>query len=66
MIPEGSTVELSVSVGKISKLGIFLFGRGKVLRVGLTDSGDFAVAIGCDRPFRLRRQPSTLAPGDRE
>lgn len=61
LIPEGSTVELAVSVGHTPNPGVFLTGRGKVLRVRLKDSGDFAVAIECDRPFGLTRQGSNSA-----
>ena len=64
LIPEGSTVELAVAVGRMPNPGIFLTGRGKVLRVRLKDSGDFAVAIGCDRPFGLTRQSLNSAPTD--
>lgn len=57
-IPEGSTVELAVAVGVLPSPEVFLTGRGKVLRVQLKTSGDFSVAIECERPFGLTRHSS--------
>jgi len=51
LIPEGSVVELSIPVPSV-----WLTSQGKVIRVRLNDSGDFALAIACERPFRLRSQ----------
>jgi hypothetical protein len=50
-IPEGSTVELAVGAGPRPDPGVRLTARGKVLRVQPTASGDFAIAIECDRAF---------------
>lgn len=54
-IPRGLMVELSVRVGKL-KPDTFLTGRGEVVRVGLTNSGDFTVAIECEHAFELTEQ----------
>ena len=64
LIPEGSTVELAVAVGRTPNPGIFLTGRGKVLRVQLKESGDFAVAIECEHPFGLTRRSSDRGLAD--
>jgi hypothetical protein len=58
LIPEGSTVELSILM-RMPDSGPFLTARGKVLRVQQKTSGDFAIAIECDRPFRLVRHTET-------
>ena len=58
LIPEGCTVDLSVSVGSTPYASIFLTGRGKVLRVQMKDSGDFTMAIECERPLGLTRHTS--------
>lgn len=55
LIPEGSIVDLAVSVGTSPNPSVFLFARGKVLRVQAKRSGDFAIAIECERPFGLTR-----------
>ena len=55
LIPERSRVELLVAVPSV-----FLTGRGRVVRVRLDDSGGFAAAIACERPFRLTSQSSTV------
>jgi hypothetical protein len=55
-IPEGSTVELAVGgTGPITDPPVLLTARGKVLRVQPKASGDFAIAIECDRPFEPMR-----------
>ena len=56
LIPEGAIVDLTVSVGTSPTPSVFLFARGKVLRVHQKVSGNFAVAIECERPFGLTRQ----------
>ncbi|HWX91492.1 MAG TPA: PilZ domain-containing protein [Terriglobales bacterium] len=61
-IPEGSAVELAITVGSLPNPAVFLFARGTVLRVQRKPSGDFAVAIECDRPFGLTRQNSNPDP----
>lgn len=61
-IPEGSAVELAITVGALPNPGVFLFARGTVLRVQRKPSGDFAVAIECERPFGLTRQNSVPDP----
>ena len=55
LIPKGSTVALQVGVGQIPT-PLFLTASGKVLRVQLRDSGNFALAIECDRPFEIMKQ----------
>jgi hypothetical protein len=55
-IPEGSAVELAVTVAHLPDPGIQLSARGKVLRVERKVSGDFAVAIALERPFEFGRQ----------
>jgi len=55
LIPVGSTVELTVGAD-IPDHSIPLTACGKVLRVQPQGSGNFAVAIECDRPFGLRRR----------
>ena len=52
-IPEGSTIELSVGVEHLPDSGVLLRARGKVLRLLLKDTGDFAVAIQLQRAFKL-------------
>jgi hypothetical protein len=60
-IPEGSTVELAVGAGPRPDPGVRLAARGKVLRVQPKASGDFAIAIECDRAFEpMREDPLTL------
>jgi hypothetical protein len=58
LIPEGSTVELAILTRKPDTVP-FLTGRGKVLRVQQKTSGDFAIAIQCDCPFRVVRHTET-------
>ena len=58
LIPEGSTVELVILM-RMPGSTPFLAGRGRVLRVQQKTSGDFAVAIECDRPFRIVRHTET-------
>lgn len=53
LIPEGSTVEVSVGVEHTADPGILLSARGQVLRVQSKLTGDFAVAIRLERSFRL-------------
>jgi hypothetical protein len=61
LIPEGSTVELAVAVGRMPNPDLFLTSRGRVLRVRMKGSGDFAVAIEFERPFELTRGSSNFA-----
>ncbi|MBZ5689835.1 MAG: PilZ domain-containing protein [Acidobacteriia bacterium] len=56
MIPEGSAVGVDVGVAHPSQLGALLTARGKVVRVQTTPSGDFAVAVQLERPFRIPLQ----------
>jgi hypothetical protein len=58
LIPEGSTVELTVGAVQIPDHGIPLTAHGKVLRVQPQALGNYAVAIECDRPFELMRPGS--------
>ena len=53
LIPEGSTVEVSVGVDHLPDPGILLNAHGKVLRVQPRGSGDFAIAIKLDAAFGL-------------
>jgi hypothetical protein len=53
LIPEGSAVELAVTVAHLPDPGIQLAARGKVLRVQPKASGSFAVAIALERPFEF-------------
>jgi len=63
-IPEGSTVELAVGAGPRPDPGVRLTARGKVLRVQPKASGDFAIAIECDRAFEpVREDPKSLPTG---
>ena len=65
-IPEGSTVELAVGAGPRPRPdpGVLLTARGKVLRVQRKASGDFAIAIECDRAFEpMREDPNSLRTG---
>ena len=58
LIPEGSTVEMAVGVAHLPDHGMLLTAKGKVLRSRPIASGNFAVAIQCDRPFELGRRRS--------
>jgi hypothetical protein len=63
-IPVGSTIELAVGAGQLPDPGERLTARGKVLRVQPRASGDFAIAIECDRPFEsMRQDPNSLPKG---
>ena len=53
LIPEGSSVEVSIGVEHLTDPGILLSAHGKVLRVQSKETGDFAVAIQLDGAFRL-------------
>ncbi len=53
LIPQGSTVEVSVGVANLPDHGVQLSACGKVLRVQPETSGKFAVAIGFEHPFEL-------------
>ena len=55
VIPEGSAVELAVGVSHLPEHRMLLTAKGRVLRSQLRDSGHFAVAIECDRPFEFAR-----------
>jgi hypothetical protein len=58
LIPVGSTVELKVGLVQMPDTGRPLAARGRVLRVQPQESGNFAVAIECDRPFEPMRLDS--------
>jgi hypothetical protein len=62
LIPEGATVDVAVTVGTSPNPSVFLFARGKVLRVQPKTSGDFAIAIECERPFGLTRYSVNAEP----
>ncbi len=53
MIPEGSAVGVDVGVAHLSHIGALLTARGKVVRVQTRPSGDFAVAVQLERPFKI-------------
>ena len=53
LIPEGSTVEVSVGADHRSDTGILLSARGRVIRVHPKDSGDFSVAIKLEAGFSI-------------
>lgn len=55
LILEGSSVELAVHFTDTLEMGASLTARGKVLRVHPKMSGGFAMAIGCEAPFRITR-----------
>jgi hypothetical protein len=55
LIPPGSAVALQVGVGQIPT-ALFLTACGRVLRVQSRASGNFGVAIECDRPFEIMKQ----------
>lgn len=55
LIPEGSAVELAVGVARMPDQGMLLRAKGKVRRLQPKASGNFAVAIECDRHFELMR-----------
>lgn len=55
-IPEGSAVEVKVGVAHMPDHTMLLAARGKVLRLQPKASGNFAIAIECDRPFEFMRQ----------
>jgi hypothetical protein len=54
-IPQGAAVALQVGVGQIPA-PLFLTACGRVLRVQSRASGNFTVAIECDRPFEIMKQ----------
>jgi hypothetical protein len=56
MIPEGSAIGVEVGVAHPSQLGALLAARGKVVRVQTRPSGDFAVAVQLERPFKIPLQ----------
>jgi hypothetical protein len=58
LIPEGSAVQLAVTVANTSNPDFFLTNYGKVVRVRLKDPRDFAVAIECEQPFQIKRPSS--------
>lgn len=60
LIPEGAAVQLAVAVG--GGATVYLTARGKVLRVRLKDSGDFAVAIECESPLGFARAEEAPDP----
>lgn len=68
MIPEGSAVGVEVGVAHLRQLGALLTAQGKVVRVQRRPSGDFAVAVQLERPFRiplqkLNKRPSSKGKG---
>lgn len=66
MIPEGSAVGIDVGVVHPSQLGARLTARGKVVRVQTTPSGDFAVAVQLERPFKIPLQKLNKRPRSKE
>jgi hypothetical protein len=52
LIPEGSTVEMAFGVTSLLDTGTQASIPGKVLRVQPKATGDFAVAIAFEHPFR--------------
>ena len=55
-IAEGSRVNLAVALKPVAVAGeLALTAAGNVLRVRSDAPGQFAVAVSCDRPFRLKR-----------
>jgi len=52
LIPEGSTVEVAFGVASFPDTSTQSSIRGKVLRVEPKGTGDFAVAIAFEYPFR--------------
>ena len=58
LIPEGAAVELAVDVAHLPDHGMLLGAKGKVRRLRPRASGNFAIAIECDRYFELMRQRS--------
>ena len=52
LIPEGSTVEVAFGVASLPDTGGQSSVRGKILRVQPRATGDFAVAIAFEHPFR--------------
>jgi hypothetical protein len=60
LIPEGSSVEVSVGVDHLPDPGILLRARGKVLRAQPKDTGEFTIAIQLETSFQtplLKAQP---------
>jgi PilZ domain len=55
LIPQGSAVALQVGIGQIPT-PLFLTACGRVLRVQSRASGNFAIAIECDRSFEIMKQ----------
>ncbi|MBZ5689788.1 MAG: PilZ domain-containing protein [Acidobacteriia bacterium] len=55
-IPEDSAVGVDVGVAHPSQLGTLLTARGKVVRVQTRPSGDLAVAVQLERPFKIPLQ----------
>jgi hypothetical protein len=60
-VSEGSKVEVAIGVAHLPQPGTQLSACGEVLRVQPTVTGDFAVAIAFDRPFKF--SPQTLSSG---
>lgn len=58
VIPEGSAVELAIGVAGLPDHAMQLTAKGKVIRLRPRASGTFAVAIECERPFKLIRRKS--------
>jgi hypothetical protein len=52
LIPEGSPVEVAFGVASVPDPGTQSSARGRVLRVQPKATGDFAVAIAFEHPFR--------------
>jgi hypothetical protein len=62
LIPEGSMVEVAFGVASLPNTGIQSGVRGKVLRVQAKATGDFAVAIAFEHPFRDELQSPDSGP----
>jgi c-di-GMP-binding flagellar brake protein YcgR len=52
LIPEGSTVEVAFGIASLPDTSTQSSVRGKVLRVQRKATGEFAVAIAFEHPFR--------------
>jgi hypothetical protein len=69
LIPEGSSVEVSVGVDHLPDPGILLRARGKVLRALPKDTGEFAIAIQLETSFQtplLKAQPHSDSDSARD
>jgi hypothetical protein len=69
LIPEGSSVEVSVGVDHLPDPGILLRARGKVLRAQPKDTGEFTIAIQLETSFQtplLKAQPHSDSDSARD